>query len=78
MGSFDCIHCCYLRACIVNRMSIELEENLIEQNLDELENELSMKQVSGLLSSANFLECKNPSIYNILHWVAWMMGQTNR
>ena len=21
---------------------------------------------------------KNPSIYNILRWVAWMMGQTNR
>ena len=26
----------------------------------------------------SFDHSRNPSIYNIIHWVAWTMGQTNR
>ena len=32
---------------------------------------------SSIISKYVSWLCKNPSIYNILHWVAWTIGQTN-
>ena len=31
-----------------------------------------------LISIKSRVQAKNPSIYNIIRWVAWTMGQTNR
>ena len=39
----------------------------------------SSKILNGTQQHINCMDLaiKNPSIYNIIHWVAWMMGQTN-
>ena len=76
----------------IHKQSIILDYSIEIRNLHEkdkifLAGALGNYSLAGFeMVSSNvswvmeFLTCeyKNPSIYNIIHWVAWTMGLTNR